>query len=76
MFLLFLCMHYRNVSNQGGRLRRQPKSRCILAGFEFILSLSKDPAPARKGRGYTSNFINIQLCNERSQKYKKGYGCG
>jgi hypothetical protein len=39
-------------------------------GFEFILSLSKGPVPARKGRDFTSNHHNILVFNARTSKIK------
>jgi hypothetical protein len=55
--------------NQAGRLSAA-KSRRPLAGFKFILSLSKDPAPAHPGRDFTSNFIDISVFNWRTINIK------
>jgi len=42
-----------------------------MGGFEFILSLSKEPARANYGRDFTSDIINITKLDLLTRKTKK-----
>jgi hypothetical protein len=47
--------------------RAPVKSRRSLAGFELVLSMSKDPAPVRCRRDFTSDLKNVKVFNGRTK---------